>query len=78
MTAVLEQLVRQPTWRRHAACRDRLELFYASDATSEAIAVAVCAGCVVRQACLAEALADEADTGYRYGVRGGLTASQRR
>ena len=38
-----------------------------------AVAVAVCAGCRVRGECLADVLELEAD-GYRFGVRGGLTA----
>ena len=45
----LEQRVRLPAWRRYAACAGRGALFYATDPVSEAIAVAVCAGCGVRE-----------------------------
>lgn len=64
-------------WRRFAACRNRLELFYAGDEFSQRLACAICAGCGVRERCLADALEVEAGTPYRYGVRGGMTPAQR-
>jgi hypothetical protein len=45
-------------------------------AAREVAAVALCAGCPVRQACLDEALTWPAGT--QYGVRGGMTAAARR
>jgi WhiB family redox-sensing transcriptional regulator len=68
-----------PAWRRHAACRGQAVLFFASDPMSHAIAVSICAGCGVREACLAEVLAEEAglSSDERFGVRGGLRPSQR-
>jgi WhiB family redox-sensing transcriptional regulator len=74
----LEALVRLPTWRRYAACRPvGPSPFFAADPASQAIALAVCGGCGVREACLAEALADECDAVLIFGTRGGMTASQR-
>jgi hypothetical protein len=67
---------RLAAWWRYAACRGRAELFYSANPISQTIAVAVCAGCGVRDACVATARAEEGD-GPAYGVRGGLTASQR-
>ena len=78
MTVLLADLVRQPRWRRDAACRGHAALFFASDDVSERIALSVCAGCSVRLRCLAEALTEEADSWRCFGVRGGLTAAQRR
>jgi hypothetical protein len=70
--------VRLPPWRTYAACHGRGELFYAADPLSETIALAVCRGCGVREACLAAALVEESDAATVYGVRGGLTANERR
>jgi WhiB family redox-sensing transcriptional regulator len=44
---------------------------------STAIARQVCRSCPVRVECLADALAEEAEAAWRYGVRGGLTAGER-
>lgn len=74
---VLEAHVRLPSWRRHAACRGRGDLFFAADEVSQRIALAVCAGCGVREACLADVWASEPPDG-RFGVVAGLTAAQRR
>lgn len=72
-----------PGWRRGAACArpgvDPQVFFppegWASD-IAEAKAKRICAGCPVRDACLGEALAWENPLS-RYGVFGGLTASER-
>ncbi|HBF79886.1 MAG TPA: hypothetical protein DD420_08115, partial [Streptomyces sp.] len=42
-------------------------------------AIAICTGCPVRRACLAEALAEEGTAGasHRFGVRGGCSPRQR-
>lgn len=64
-------------WWTAAACRGRSSLFFADDAFSERLALAVCRGCAVRQECLADVMATEVP-GQRYGVVAGLTAAQRR
>ncbi|MGW6395435.1 WhiB family transcriptional regulator [Streptomyces sp. NPDC055103] len=71
-----------PDWRMAAAC-----LRVAPDAmfpdpgnrTASAAAVAVCATCPVRLVCLTEALDEEGGRtkDNRFGIRGGLTPSQR-
>jgi WhiB family redox-sensing transcriptional regulator len=64
------------TWPERAACRGRGNLFFATDQTSQRIALAVCRRCPVRPDCLADALATEAPE-RRYGIVGGLTPEQR-
>lgn len=69
-------------WTDLAECRGMdPELFYPGRGRADelAAAVAVCNRCVMRAACLDDALAHE--TGYdgqRYGVRGGLSARARK
>lgn len=57
------------------------ELFFPDKGQSDLTraAIAVCTGCPVREACLAEALAEEgsAAASHRYGVRGGRSPRQR-
>lgn len=70
-------------WLELAACRGRpTEWWYPSAGDRFAIGVArsICRTCPVRAECLAEALELEGDLpgSYRYGIRGGLTAEQRR
>lgn len=67
-----------PILRHLRACADvPLEVFYAH---STAKALRICNRCPVRMACLDEATAYEMEGGsYRiYGVRGGMTAEQRK
>lgn len=69
-------------WSDQAACRDEhSDVMFPEpgDADGKAYAKSICAGCPVLDACLAEALADEGGKtkAYRFGVRGGLTPSQR-
>jgi WhiB family redox-sensing transcriptional regulator len=66
-------------WWQEAACRGASpSLFYATHrADHSGEALAICATCPVREPCLASALREEAHTAFVYGVRGGLTASQR-
>jgi WhiB family redox-sensing transcriptional regulator len=69
-------------WQDRAACQgDDLELFFGHEGESrrdrterERAAAALCAGCPVRDACLAHALV----VPERYGVWGGTTEDQRR
>lgn len=74
----LDALVVVPSWRRFAACRGQGTLFTPSDPMSQAIAVNSCSGCGVRQQCAEEAAVEELDQPFVFGVRGGLTASERR
>lgn len=64
-------------WRGLAECRSvEVSRFYSSNNTDQSIALAACARCVVRDACLSVAMEEEAH-GWRYGIRGGLTPRQR-
>jgi hypothetical protein len=74
---VLTDVLRLPAWHRYAACAGRAALFYDTAPTAQRIAAAVCQGCGVRGACLADALADERRSGCAFGVGGGLTATER-
>ena len=63
-----------PTWRHRAACRGtNPALFYDSHPAAINAAKTVCAGCPVRHACAAHALA----VGEEFGVWGGLAAADR-
>jgi WhiB family redox-sensing transcriptional regulator len=69
--------VQRAGWRTRAACAGvATEIFYPEPSTPEtkADATAICARCEVRLECLAEAIV----TNERFGIRGGLTARQRR
>jgi WhiB family redox-sensing transcriptional regulator len=64
-------------WRQRAKCAGLdTELFYPEPATGAAkrAAKAVCARCDVKLECLLDALA----TSEQFGIRGGLTARERR
>lgn len=62
-------------WREEARCAETdPEIFFPEPGQSPAAAQQVCADCPVRATCLADAL-DHRDIAY--GVRGGLTATQR-
>jgi WhiB family redox-sensing transcriptional regulator len=69
-------------WRDDAACAGRdPELFYALGtgphiSTQVRQAKQICAGCPVRQQCLADVMATE-DPAQRWGVTGGLSAAER-
>jgi WhiB family redox-sensing transcriptional regulator len=63
-----------PTWRDRAACRGtNPALFYDPHPAAIDVAKSVCAGCPVRHACAAHALA----VGEEFGVWGGLAAEER-
>lgn len=65
----------ETTWRQRAACRDQdPELFFATAGYSEQ-ARRICAACPVRATCLLDAF--ETDD-VAWGIRGGLTAPERR
>lgn len=65
-------------WRAASACRDLpSDAFFFDGPTrplEELAAKAICAGCIVVDACLAEAIAHNVP----YGVWGGMTAAERR
>lgn len=60
---------------RRACHGTPLDLWYTPARQPEA--VAICQRCPHRATCLTEALDEERDAEYRYGVRGGLTAAER-
>jgi len=61
-------------WQDFAACHDTdTRLFFPVEGTSPGFALAICRRCPVRQACLAEALAEPALT----GIWGGTTEARR-
>lgn len=61
-------------WRQRAACRGtNPSLFYDPHPAAIEVAKTVCAGCPVRDACAAHALA----VGEEFGVWGGLAAADR-
>ena len=62
-------------WRDYAACQEvDGEAFYPEKGESTRAAKKVCAGCFVREQCLAYALATNQD----WGVWGGLSVRERR
>lgn len=61
----------------YAARRRPTAIWFADDSFTQAVAKAICRGCPVREKCLAAALAADGD-GARFGMRGGLTARERR
>lgn len=63
-------------WRHDALCAQTdPEIFFPEKGTPARAALLVCAGCPVRAACLADALARR---DVAFGVLGGLTSRQRR
>jgi WhiB family redox-sensing transcriptional regulator len=72
----------QSSWRRWAACKGKPVGWWfptRGDTVLARAAIAVCQGCGVRDRCLAEALAEEAELGAGEvaGIRGGRTAAER-
>lgn len=64
-----------PEWRDFALCRvTDPEAFFPETGENGRPAKRVCSRCEVRDACLAEALAQD----ERFGIWGGLTAAERR
>jgi WhiB family redox-sensing transcriptional regulator len=65
------------SWLEHAACRGRpTSWWYAGDELSVGVALSICRRCPVRSECLDDALTHET-SGYRFGIRAGLTANDR-
>ena len=63
------------SWRSHASCRGLdPAIFYPASEEDGAEAKSICAGCVVREACLEYALVNR----ERDGVWGGATEKERR
>ena len=72
---VLLELIRRPSWWRHAECRGAdTEIFFPGRGEDTAEAMAYCRRCPVTEECLAWALAD----GHQPGVYGGMSERQRR
>jgi hypothetical protein len=74
---VLDQYVVQPEWHRHAACVGHTSTMYSRAVLVEALVLAICASCSVRDECLHDTLDEERYARRCYGVRAGLTAEQR-
>ena len=65
-------------WRASAACRGMdPELFFSAGPIDRGHALAACRACPVARDCLRDALAFELGQKF-YGIRGGLTAKDRR
>jgi hypothetical protein len=65
-------------WHRLAACRDHPEsVFFSAAGSAQELALLVCASCPVRDCCAVETAHDERD-GRVFGVRAGMTETQRR
>lgn len=65
------------SWAERAECRTAdLNLFYTNTPTSRNAALGVCSQCTVKAECLADALRRPKEEDF--GVRGGMTARQRR
>ncbi|SDM47189.1 Lsr2 protein [Streptomyces sp. cf386] len=64
-------------WRLRAACRGQDTEQWFGQIHEIGAALAICARCPVRDMCLYECMREEVPS-YRYGVRGGLTAADRR
>ena len=70
----ITELARRPSWHNDAACRGQPAVnFYPVRGETAAPALAICAGCRVREECLAEGVSHN-----ERGVWGGSTAHQRR
>lgn len=68
-------LVHDDSWQLRAACRGAdMELFYSGEESDTRAALALCARCEVRDACLATAVARR----EAFGIWGGTTESHRR
>ena len=70
-------------WELDAACREYpTEIFFGDtrgwSAENKRAIKYVCGGCPVSRECLEAALAEEQDEPERYGIRGGMTANQRK
>jgi WhiB family redox-sensing transcriptional regulator len=71
----IDDLLRRPTWQAEAACRGNgAPTFFPTRGASLEPARALCARCMVRQPCLAMALADP----ELQGVWAGTSAKERR
>ena len=70
------QMLQRPDWQSEAACRGQgaQQWVGETDGTPYAVQKAVCAGCPVREACLAYALANKS----LMGCWGGTTEAERR
>jgi WhiB family redox-sensing transcriptional regulator len=73
--ATLEELVRRPAWMRDAACLEHPEVsFFLARGEDSQPAKRVCRDCLVRERCLAFALADVTIQ----GIWGGTSNGERR
>jgi WhiB family redox-sensing transcriptional regulator len=70
----LAEVLARPAWQADAACRGMgADLFFLGRGVNAGPARSVCADCVVRDACLSDAI----DRGDRHGIWGGLSERER-
>jgi WhiB family redox-sensing transcriptional regulator len=69
----------ESSWVELAACRGRpTSIWFSTRPFEQHAARTICRSCPVRARCLAEALAEETGEAFSFGVRGGLSAAERR
>ena len=75
MTARLTDQLTMSDWHADAACQDAdIELFFSTNERDQGQALAYCAVCPVRDACLQQALMHR----ETFGIWGGTTEAERR
>ena len=71
----LDELLQRPAWHADAACREHPEVtFYPTRGDDTRPAKQVCAGCLVRDECLADAV----EHNELHGVWGGTSYKERK
>lgn len=70
-------LVPEVDWHSSAACVGTSSELFFGGKSSDADALALCAVCVVRDECATETFEIERHVGGVFGVRAGMTASER-
>jgi WhiB family redox-sensing transcriptional regulator len=71
----LDELLQRPAWHADAACREHPEIsYYPTVGNDTRPAKAICAGCLVRNECLATAI--ERNDGH--GISGGTSVKERK
>lgn len=64
-------------WQAHAACHSADPTIFTSSRSRTKAWVAICATCRVSECCLWAAMLEEADSEYRYAIRGGCCPARR-
>lgn len=72
---VLAEVDRAPHWTDQAACREvDTDVFFATDAVTQRLALRICGGCAVVTACQERAMREK----QQHGTWGGTTEQDRR